>query len=120
MDKYAYIALTLALTVYGQLIMKARSLVLARGGGKLDYLVAMFTDLGVLSSFVAALAAAVAWSLAIEKAGLGLAYPFMALSFVLVPLGAAWFFGEALRPVQVLALGLIVAGVALNAWVTQG
>jgi hypothetical protein len=43
----------LVLTVYAQLVIKARALAHATlpadGSGKLDYLVAMFTDIGVFS-----------------------------------------------------------------------
>ncbi len=42
----------MGLTVYGQLIIKAHSLAHATGvvsSHKIDYLIAMFTDIGVLS-----------------------------------------------------------------------
>lgn len=118
MDKYLFIALTLVLTVYAQLIVKARSFLHAvphPGAGRLDYLIAMYTDPAVLSGFAAGVIASVTWALALEKAGLGFAYPFMALSFVLVPLGARALFGEAVSPLQLVGLALIVAGVAVNA-----
>lgn len=118
MDKALFIGLTVALTVYGQLIVKARALVFApatAGGSKLDYLIAMYTDIGVLSGFVAGVIAAICWVLALEKAGLNFAYPFMALSFVFTPAAAHYFLGEALNPFQLIGLGLVVAGVTLNA-----
>lgn len=109
----------LVLTVYGQLMIKARALVHATGAhddsGRLHYLVAMFTDIGVLSGLMAAVLAAVCWVLAIERLDVGYAYPFMALSFVFVPLGSAALFGEPLPPSQLLGLGLIVAGVTVSA-----
>jgi hypothetical protein len=84
---YFYLAATIGLTVYGQLIIKARSMAHAMrsvSGSKLSYIVGMFTDLGVLSGLAAAVFAGVFWMLAIEKTRLSYAYPFMALSFVLV------------------------------------
>jgi drug/metabolite transporter (DMT)-like permease len=123
MEKFFYIACTLALTVYGQLILKARALSHASdkaGGGKLQYLFAMYTDVGVLSALGAAVIASVCWALALEKAGLGFAYPFMALSFVIVPLSTRALFNEALSPMQLVGLLLIVAGVALNAFAYEG
>jgi multidrug transporter EmrE-like cation transporter len=111
----------LALTVYGQLMMKARALAHAapagEGTGRLQYLIAMFSDIGVLSSFGAAVLAAVFWMLAIERLEVGYAYPFMALSFVLVPIGSMVLFGERVPPTQLLGLGLIVAGVTVSALV---
>ena len=53
--------------------------------------------------------------LAIEQLELGLAYPFMALSFVLVPIGSTVLFGDSLSPIRLLGLGLIVAGVTVSA-----
>jgi multidrug transporter EmrE-like cation transporter len=109
----------LALTVYGQLMIKWRALAHAGEAiglqGKLHYLVSMFTDIGVLSGLAAAVLAGVCWMLAITRLELGYAYPFMALSFVLVPVGSTLLFGEPLPKLQLLALALIIAGVALSA-----
>jgi drug/metabolite transporter (DMT)-like permease len=119
MDKFVYISCTLILMVYGQLIIKARSLVYAEtftADGKLGYLTAMFTDVGVLSGLAAAAVAGALWVLAIEKTDLTFAYPFMALSFVLVPAIASLLFHEPLTAAQLFGLGLIVAGVTINAF----
>lgn len=109
----------LALTVYGQLVIKARAL--AHGGDsivtphRLHYIIAMFTDFWVLSGFVSAVLAAACWMLAIERLDVGFAYPFMALSFVFVPIGSMLLFGEPLPSLQLLALGFIILGVTLSA-----
>jgi multidrug transporter EmrE-like cation transporter len=108
----------LGFTVYGQLVIKARAAVhSAQAGarGKLDYLALMFSDVWVLSALAAAVLAAICWMLAIQRLELGYAYPFIALSFVLVPVGATAFFGEPLPKAQLIALVLIVAGVTLSA-----
>jgi len=116
---YLLVFAVLSFTVYGQLMMKARAIAHAApagdGGGKLQYLLAMFMDIGVLSSFGAALLAAACWMLAIEKLPVGYAYPFMALSFVFVPLGSMMLFGEPLPATQMLGLALIVAGATVSA-----
>jgi multidrug transporter EmrE-like cation transporter len=109
----------LALTVYGQLVIKARALTHAAEttalSSKLHYLLTMLTDFSVLSGFAAAFLAGICWMLAIERLDLSIAYPFMALSFVLVPLGSTFFFGEVVPPMQWLGLGLIIAGVSVSA-----
>jgi multidrug transporter EmrE-like cation transporter len=109
----------LALSVYGQLMMKARALVhasaSAEASGKLQYLIAMLTDIGVLSAFAAAVPAAVCWMLVIERIDVGYALPFVALTFVLVPIGSTLLFGEPLPPIQLAGLALIVAGVTISA-----
>jgi multidrug transporter EmrE-like cation transporter len=110
----------LALTVYGQLMIKGRSIAHSTeavgGGGKLHYLISMFTDIWVLSSLGAAVFAGLCWILAVERLEVGYAYPFMALSFVLVPLGSTVLFGEPLPPMQLLGLVLIIAGVTVSAF----
>ena len=108
----------LVFTVYGQLVIKARVLVHTAQAGvrdKVDYLALMFTDLWVLSALIAAVAAAVFWILAIQRLELGYAYPFIALSFVLVPIGATALFGEPLPAAQLLGIALIIAGVTVSA-----
>jgi drug/metabolite transporter (DMT)-like permease len=118
MERNLYLAATLFLTVYGQLIIKSRSLEFSRiivDGDRLRYLVAMLTDPLVLSGMAAAVAAGVSWTLAIQKTDIGYAYPFMALGFVLTPLSAAVLFREQVSIWQIVGLGMIVAGVAVNA-----
>jgi drug/metabolite transporter (DMT)-like permease len=109
----------LALTVYGQLIIKARALVHGEDGAaaadKFIYLKAMLLDPGVLSGLAAAALAAIAWMAAIERLEVGFAYPLMALSFVFVPLGAKCLFGESLPPLQLLGMAFIVIGVTMSA-----
>ena len=83
--------------------------------GKLHYLTMMFTDVGVLSALGAAILAAICWMLAVERLQVGYAYPFMALSFVLVPLGSTFLFGEPLPSAQLLGLALIILGVTVSA-----
>ena len=75
----------------------------------------MFTDVWVLSGLAAAVLAGACWMLAIERLEVGYAYPFMALSFVFVPIGAASLFGEPLPALQLLGIALIVAGVTISA-----
>ncbi|WP_454021087.1 EamA family transporter [Azospirillum sp. Marseille-Q6669] len=117
MLKYLFLAGTLLFTVYGQLIIKARAGVLAsdvsEGAG--SYLLRMFLDPLVITGFAGAGMAALCWLLAVRSLPIVYAYPFMALSFVLVPCGAALFLGEVINWPQMVGLALIVAGVALTA-----
>jgi drug/metabolite transporter (DMT)-like permease len=119
MDRYFFIAGTLGLTVYTQLMVKSRALAkasLVAERGKLYYLVLMFTDPLVLSALVGAVLASALWILALQRTEVSLAYPFMALSFVLVPSAAAFLFKEPISPIQALGLVLVVAGVAVNSF----
>jgi drug/metabolite transporter (DMT)-like permease len=113
------ILVVLLLTVYAQLIVKARALALAPtdgGHGRIGYLIKMFTDPGVISALAAVFVAGLFWFLTLRRTELGYAYPFMALSFVLVPIGSTVLFGERLPPLQIVGLVFIVLGVGISAW----
>ncbi len=114
-EKYLFIGATLALTVYGQLMMKWRAVVHGDAThDRMHYLWVMYTDIGVLSSLAGALLASITWSLALQRVPLAAAYPFMALTFALVPLAGVLLFRESLAPLQILGLLLIVVGVSLS------
>jgi drug/metabolite transporter (DMT)-like permease len=106
----------LALTVYGQIIIKSRILHYAVSGAAVDYtsfLLSMFFDPWIISVFLSTIVAAAFWMLALRNADLSLLYPFMALTFVLVPLFASVFFEEKVSTLQVVGLLMIVGGVSL-------
>ncbi len=117
---YLFITLVLALTVFGQLATKARALIYSANPAmsKMGYLVAMFTDFHVLVALAAAALASALWFLAIERAKLSYAYPFMALTFALVPIGSKLLFDEAISPLQCVGIAFVVLGVGLSAFAT--
>ena len=57
--------------------------------------------------------ATLGWILVLREAPLNRVYPIMALSFVLVPLGAHFLLGEAITPQYWAGVGLLVAGLLL-------
>lgn len=116
---YGYIFLTIALTVYGQLILKWR---LASAGAmpeafgpKLQFLVALCFDPYIFSGLVAAFVASLAWMAALTRFELNYAYPFTSLSFVLVLLLSAWLLHEGLNVERTVGVALIVAGTLVAA-----
>ncbi len=58
----------------------------------------------------------VVWLGALSKVDVGYAYPFLALGFLANALLSRWLLGEAIPPLRWMALALIVAGVALQAF----
>ena len=59
-------------------------------------------------------AAVVLWVAILQKLPLSIAYPFVALSFVVVPLAAALFFQESLTVRTLLGAVLILAGIYVS------
>jgi drug/metabolite transporter (DMT)-like permease len=75
----------------------------------------MAVDWRVVSAAAATFLAGVCWLLAIQRLDLGYAFPFMALTFVLMPVAANFFLGEPLPIKQFVGLGLVLSGVTLSA-----
>src|SRR5262245_51118546 len=115
---YAYVACTILLTVYGQLVIKWQ--VAAAGPfpdtplGKAEFIARLLVNPWIVSALLAALAAAMAWMAAMTRLDLSHAYPFMSLAFVLVMVGSAWFFHEPVTLPKIAGLVLICAGIAVG------
>jgi len=114
---YVYVAATVLLTVYGQLVIKwqvGNAARLADPAERTAFLLSLLLNPWVLSALAAAFAAALSWMLAMVKLDLSHAYPFVSLSFVLVLFLSAWIFGEPLTWPKIAGVALIIGGVALG------
>ena len=92
---YFFIAMTILLTVYGQLILKwqvgVHGQLLSAPLQPLNILQLLLKP-WVISAFVAAFGASLFWMAAISRLPLSKAYPYMALNFVFVLVLAAIIF----------------------------
>jgi uncharacterized membrane protein len=113
---YLYIAMTVACTVYGQLIMK-REMNLAyealRHYGTFEFYLHFLTRPFVVSGFLSAGLASLFWIAALAKFELSYAYPFMSLSFVCVVGLSVLLFGEDVNLFRALGVAAICAGLVL-------
>lgn len=115
---YLYIALTIALTVYGQIVIKWQ--VLKAGAlpealpDKIAFLFNLLLNPWVVSAFAAALLASVFWMAAMTKLQLSHAYPFMSLAFVLVLMASGLFFNEPVTPLKIAGILLIILGIIVG------
>lgn len=114
MLRYTYIAGAVLLTTYGQMILKWQ---LSKAGvlpdpllARLWFLLSQLRSPWILSGLAAAGVAALCWMAALTQFQLSHAYPFMSLSFVLVLVLSAVFFGEAATAPRVIGIILILAG----------
>ena len=112
---YFFIALTILLTVYGQMIIKWQvgqaGVLPVSTGAKLMFLLHVCLNPWVVSGFAAAFLASICWIAAITKMELSHAYPFVGASFVFVLIGSGLFFGEAITPLKITGTALIVLGI---------
>ena len=114
-----FILLTLFFTVYGQLVLKwqlvgAGSLPEA-GFDKLLFLLRQFLNPWIMSGFVSAFLASMAWMAAMTRFDLGYAYPFMSLAFVIVMIFGVVFLGEAASLRKVIGTLMVIAGLIVIA-----
>ena len=112
---YCLVFATVALTVAGQFLLKWQVL---RAGAlpegtveKLQFLGKLLLNPWVLSAFAAAFLASITWMLAMTRLQLSHAYPMTALTFVIVVIGSAFVFHEAITLWKLLGLALIVIGI---------
>ena len=118
---YFYVALTVILTVYGQLVLKWRVGLAGQATGGIDtkitFLLRALLDPWTLSGLAAAFIASLFWILALTKLKLSEAYPFTAASFILVLISSVLIFGESpstgkVAGTMIVALGIIVVAVS--------
>jgi multidrug transporter EmrE-like cation transporter len=114
---YLYIALTVLLTVYGQLVIKWRlghlGILPESLSDKFVFLIKAVFDPWIFSSFVAAFLASLTWMAAVSKFEISYAYPFMSMAFVLVLILSYFFFSEQITVYKVLGMVLIVSGIII-------
>ena len=91
----------------GQILFKASALSLSKSGSYLDP-----KSLGILfTAFALYFISSLGWVMLLKRASLGQIYPFLALSFLLVPLASAFFFGEQFSPKYFVGIALIMLGI---------
>ena len=109
------VLLTIALTVYGQFVLKWQVNLAgelpAGTGPRVHYVWRLLLNPWVISAFAAAFAASLCWMAAIGRLPLSKAYPFTALSFPLVAIISTWLFRETLDWHKIAGTALIIAGV---------
>jgi uncharacterized membrane protein len=100
---------SVVLIAFGQLLFKAVGLASAAAGTLMHpRALALVCAAGVLY-----VAATLAWIWLLRTAPLSRAYPYMALSFVLVPAMSAVFFREALSAQYMIGIALVIAGIVV-------
>lgn len=114
---YLFVALTVLLTVAGQLLIKAQ---VDRAGtipralpDQAAHVLALLGKPLVLLGLAMAFAAALSWMLALTRLPLSKAYPFTALALVLVVISGAWLFAEPVGPIRMAGVALVCIGVIL-------
>lgn len=110
------VALTVLLTVYGQIIIKWQVGGLELPPGiieKILFVLRQYLNPWVLSAFLAAFLASMSWVAAMTMLELSFAYPFMSTSFILVIVLSAVLFNEPLTWQKLAGTAIIVFGLII-------
>ena len=103
-----YILLAVVLGTAAQLLLKAGTNATPVGLG-------LAFDPRVLAGVGCYAVSLVVWILALSKTPVSVAYPMVSLGFALNALLAWWLLGEAVTPMRMLGIGIIIVGVFLVA-----
>jgi len=118
---------TFALIITGVLLNAAAQLLLKAGtnglGGAIHINaqnwfstgVKVFTQLPIIAGLACYVISVVVWIVGLSRTDVTIAYPMLSLGYVVSAAGAWMFLGEAVSLQRMLALAIIVAGVALLA-----
>lgn len=111
---YFFIAMTIFLTVFGQLVLKWQ---VGLHGHLLSSpfsfwnVVQLVFKPWVVIALGSAFAASLCWMMAIKQLPLSTAYPFTALSFILVLVFSVFVLGEPISVWKIVGTAMVVAGV---------
>ena len=115
---YLSILGTILFTVYGQIVLKWQVSRLGplplEMGDKLLVLARLLVNPWVMSCIVAGLLAFLCWIAALTRFQLTYAYPFVSVTFALVLIAGAIFFGESLTVGKVAGVAFIILGVVIG------
>ena len=93
----------------GQILFKLSASALHKSGNLFD----PRTLLILLAAFALYGITTLAWVWVLQKIELGKVYPFMALAFVLVPIGSYYFFGERFNTQYFIGVAMIMLGIVV-------
>jgi multidrug transporter EmrE-like cation transporter len=103
-----YISVAVVLGTAAQLFLKAGT-----NAAPVDF--KLVFDPRILVGIACYAVSLVVWILALSKTPVSVAYPMVSIGFALNALMAWWLLGEAVTPMRMLGIGVIIVGVVLVA-----
>jgi multidrug transporter EmrE-like cation transporter len=115
---YVYIAGTIFLTVFGQLLIKWRmdqqnNLPIAPME-KFIYMFKLLLDPFILLGLISAFVASLLWMLVLTKFELSYAYPFTGATYVFILISSYYLFHESISWTNMVGVSLIVLGIVIS------
>lgn len=97
----------------GQALFKKAALTLPEASTIGGMLLGLATNIWLLIALSIYMTATIMWVYLLRSVPLSVAFPFTALSFVIVPLFAFTMYGEPIRPLYMLGIALVIAGLVV-------
>jgi drug/metabolite transporter (DMT)-like permease len=110
MNPLLFIIASVLIGASAQLVLKSG----ARSSDGVGLLAQLLRPVILTGLSLNALAAAL-WIVALRSVDLSYAFPWLSLNFILIPLGAAYFYGETLRRRKVIGMWVIALGLVVVA-----
>lgn len=115
---YSYLSLTILFIVYGQITLKWRVSKIENFSSLAEFnsyksIFNLLIDPWVVTILAAAFCSFITWTMTLKYLDLSFAYPFVGISFVLVMLLSALFFGELLTAQKIIGTILLVVSLVL-------
>ncbi len=104
------VLLSVLFAAAGQLIFKAALNQIGKLTLSIELIGRLLTEPLMLVGLIVFAASAMLWLVALMRAELSFAYPFLSLSYVLVLIGGAVVFQETITPLRVAGFGAIIIG----------
>jgi multidrug transporter EmrE-like cation transporter len=120
LSTFAFIITGVLLNAFAQLLLKAGTNAI---GGAIHLTasnwfqtgIKLVTQLPILGGLACYAVSLVVWIVALSRTDVTLAYPMLSLGYVVSAIGAYMFLGEPVSPQRLLAIAVIMVGVALLA-----
>jgi len=71
------------------------------------------TQLPIIGGLACYVVSVLVWIIGLSRVDVTIAYPMLSLGYIINAIGAWYFLGEAISPQRILAIGIIIVGVAL-------
>ena len=119
LQTFGFIFTGIMLNALAQLLLKAGTNAVGaihlESGTLLPTAVKLATQLPILGGLACYVVSLVVWIIGLSRVDVTIAYPLLSIGYIVNAIGAWYFLGEAMSAQRMLAVGVIIVGVALLA-----
>lgn len=116
---FGFIFAGIMLNALAQLLLKAGTNAVGAihldSGNLLPTFIKLATQLPILGGLTCYVVSVVVWIIGLSRVDVTIAYPLLSLGYIVNAIGAWYFLGETMSAQRLLAVGVIIVGVALLA-----